>query len=65
VTNLRLAKDKFQGVTISHNMTVKERVQYKILVAEAKSKPDEEMGNNIYRVRGPPRQMKEMQFGKY
>jgi len=58
VTNLRSAKDKFQGVTISHDMTVKEREQCKLLVEE---KMQDETGNYIYRVRGPLGQMKVMQ----
>jgi len=66
VTNLRLAKDKFQGVTISHDMTVKEWEQCKLLVEEAKKMQNEEMGNYIYRVCGPPGQMKQLQrFIKY
>jgi len=65
VTNLRSAKDKFQGVTISHDMTVKEREQCKLLVEEAKKMQNEETGNYIYRVRGPPGQMKVVKFRKH
>jgi len=65
VTNLRSAKDKFLGVTISHDMTVKEREQCKLLVEEAKKMQNEETGNYIYRVRGPPGQMKLMKFQKH
>jgi len=50
-TSLRLSKDKFQGVTISHDMTVKERVQCKLLAKEAKKMQNEETGNYIHRVR--------------
>jgi len=52
VTNLRSAKDKFQNVMISHDMTVKEQEQCKLLVEEAKKLQNEEIGNHIYRVRG-------------
>ena len=65
VTNLRLASGEFKGVTISHDMTVKEREQCKLLVQEAKKKQDEETGNFIYRVRGLPGQMKVVRLRKY
>jgi len=65
VTNMRLTKDKFQGVTISHDMTVKEREQCKLLVEEAKKIQNVETENYIYRVRGPLGQMKVMKFRKH
>lgn len=64
VTNLGSAKDVFEGVTISHDMTIKEREQCKSLVEEAKQKQSVETGNFIYRVRGLPGQMKIVKFRK-
>jgi len=65
VTNPRSAKHRFLGVTITHDMTVKEREQCKLLVEEAKKMQNEETGNYIYRVRGPPGQMKVVKFRKH
>lgn len=64
VTNLGSAKEEFQGVTISHDMTIKEREQCKSLVEEAKKMQIEEKGNFVYRVRGLPGQMKIVKFRK-
>lgn len=64
VTNLGSATGEFKGVTISHDMTVKEREECKKLVEEAKKKQSEETGNFIYRVRGLPGQMKIVRFRK-
>lgn len=59
------AKGKFEGITISHDMTVKEREQCRKLVAEAKEKQQEdESGEYIYKVRGPPGQMKIVKYKK-
>jgi len=52
------AKDKL------HDMTIKEREKCKSLVAEAKIKQSEGMGNFVYRVRGLPGQMKIVKFRK-
>ena len=65
VTNLRLASGEFKGVTISHDMTVKEWEQCKLLVQEAKKKQGEETGNFTYRVRGLPGQMKAVRLQKF
>lgn len=62
VTKLGSAKDKFAGVTISHDMTIKEREQCRELVEEAKNKEKGETGNYVYRVRGLPGQMKIVRF---
>lgn len=60
------AEGKFEGVTISHDMTVNEREYCKKLVAEAKQKQAEDgSGEYVYKVRGPPGQMKIMKFKKY
>jgi hypothetical protein len=64
-SRLEKAQGKFEHVTISHNMTAKERDQCRKLVAEAKHKQSEdESGEYIYKVRGPPAQMKIMKFKK-
>ena len=64
LTKLGFAKGVFEGVTISHDMTVKEREQCRQLVEEAKKKQNAEQGNFIYRVRGLPGQMKIVKFRK-
>ena len=59
------AKGKFEGITISHDMTVKEREQCRKLVAEAKEKQQaDESGEYIYKVRGLPGQMKIVKYKK-
>lgn len=62
LTNLGSAQDEFKGVTISHDMTIKERELCKQLVEEARKKQNEDSGNFIYRVRGLPGQMKIVKF---
>jgi hypothetical protein len=64
VTKLSYATEEFKGVTISHDMTIKEREQCRELVEEAKKKESEETGNFIYRVRGLPGQMKIVRIRK-
>jgi len=50
---------KFNGITISHDMTKKEREACKALVDEAKEKERlDTSGEWMYRVRGPPGQMR-------
>ena len=64
-SRLSQAKDKFAGVTISHDMTVKERELCRKLVAEAKQKQEEDSsGEFLYRVRGLPGQMKVIKIKK-
>ena len=64
-SRLSHASGKFEGVTISHDMTVKEREQCRKLVAEAKQMQNEDdSGEYIYKVRGLPGQMKIMKFKK-
>jgi len=48
VTKLGSAKDRFEGITISHDMTIKEREQCRQLVEEAKKKEKAETENFIY-----------------
>jgi putative lipoic acid-binding regulatory protein len=64
VSKLGSAKGDFEGITISHDMTVKEREQCRELVEEAKKKQIDETGNFVYRVRGLPGQMKIVKFQK-
>lgn len=64
-SRLSQAKGQFEHVTISHDMTVKEREQCRKLVAEAKKQQaDDQSGEYIYRVRGPPGQMKIVKYKK-
>jgi len=49
-------EDKFKRIIVAHDMTQKERVECKALVAEAKRKT-ENSGEWNYKVRGPPGQM--------
>ena len=63
---LSQAKGKFEKVTISHDMTVKEREQCRLLVSEAKQKQaDDVSGEWLYKVRGPPGQMKIIRIKNY
>jgi chaperonin cofactor prefoldin len=55
---LRGADDKFKNVSITHDLTQKERVECKALIEEAKKKQIEETGEFIWRVRGLPGQLK-------
>ena len=64
-TKLSRAEGKYAGVTISHDMTVKEREQCRKLVNEAKQKQEEDVsGEYIYKVRGSPGQMKIIRYRK-
>jgi hypothetical protein len=55
----------FKGLVISHDMTLNERDQCKILVKEAKDKEvADTSGEWIYRVRGLPGQMKVVRWRK-
>ena len=56
--HLRDAEDKFKRVNVSHDLSKDDRNAIKQLVAEAKSKQDEEEGEFLWRVRGIPGQMK-------
>ena len=59
VTNLGQATDEFKGITIYHEMTIKEREQCKEFVDEARKdlqKQNEKTGNFVYVVRGLPGQ---------
>lgn len=57
--------DKFKGIVISHDMTKSEREHCKQLVAEAKTRESQETsGEFIFRVRGPPGNMKVVRLRK-
>ena len=45
---------RFCNITVAHDLTRKQRKECKALVEEAKAKTDQETGDFIYRVRGPP-----------
>ena len=48
---LKHLEAKFKNVIVSHDMTKRERDEYKELVEEAKRKSEESSGDYIYRVR--------------
>jgi len=56
--------DRFKNVIIAHDMTKKEREQCKVLVENAKYRTENEAGEWIYSVRGPPGRMKIVQIRK-
>jgi len=43
---------KFKHTTVGHDLTKKQRNEVKVLVEEAKSKSDSELGDYVYKVRG-------------
>lgn len=47
---LSQANDQFTGVTISHDMTIREREMCRRLIAEANQKQEDEFGNNVQSV---------------
>ena len=58
MSKLKSAEAKYKQLSITHDMTQKERTQCKLLVQEAKDKEQQEgQGEWIYRVRGPPTDM--------
>lgn len=63
LAKLRGADDKFKKLSITHDLTKKEREECRTLVEEAKKK-QEESGEFNWRVRGPPGQMKLVRFRK-
>jgi len=58
---LKSMEAKFKNVIIAHDMTRRERDECKTLVTEARNKTQEQ-GDWVYRVRGPPGQMRIVQF---
>lgn len=64
LSNLRNADDKYKNLSISHDLTKTERDECKNLVEQAKKKQSEEQGEYLYRVRGPPGNMKVVRIRK-
>lgn len=62
---LKGADDKFKNISVTHDMTQKERDECKALVAEAKEKQTGESGEYIWRVRGLPGQLKLVKTKKH
>lgn len=61
---LKVAEEKYRTLSITHDMTKAEREECRCLIAEAKSKEEqqEHPGEFIFRVRGPPSNMKILRF---
>ena len=55
---------RFQNIIVAHNLTKKQREECKALVEEAKAKTEQESGDYIYRVRGPPGMMRMVKLRK-
>ena len=49
---------KFQNIVVAHDLTKKQRLECKELVAQARVRSENESGEFFYRVRGPPRNMR-------
>ena len=61
---LKDAPEKFKSIGISHDLTPSERDNCKKLVQEAKMKQQNETGEYLWRVRGPPGMMKVVRIRK-
>ena len=61
---LKDAENKFKNISVVHDMTKQERGECKKMVGEAKKKQEEEKGEFLWRVRGPPGQMKLLRIQK-
>lgn len=62
---LKNADPKFKEISITHDFTASERAECKTLVAQAKQKQTEETGEYLWRVRGPPGQLKLVKLRKH
>ena len=65
--NLRNLQDnpKYYGISLNHDLTKSQLIEYKNLINESKEKEeDDEEGEHIYRVRGPPGQWKIVRYPK-
>jgi hypothetical protein len=62
---LRDAEDKFKNISVTHDLTRTERGECKALVEEAKKKQTDEQGEFLWRVRGPPGQLKLIKIRKH
>lgn len=65
LNKLKDAEPKFKNVSIAHDLTASERTECKNLVEEAKKKQTEETGEYLWRVRGPPGQLKLVKLKKH
>src|SRR6267154_2086180 len=66
LSKLKSAPDKFKNLSITHDMTKTERSECKRLVEEVKKKESEDQrGEFVWRVRGPPGQLKLIRFRKH
>lgn len=65
LSKLRNADSKFKSLSITHDLTQKERSEMKTLLEEAKQKQLNETGEFMYRVRGSPGQMKVVRLRKH
>ena len=61
---LRNSDTKFRNISISHDLTINERAELKVLLEEAKKKQAEESGKFMWRVRGLPGQLKLVRLKK-
>jgi len=65
IYRLRNSEEKFRAIVIAHDMTKLEREQCKTLVTEAKKQAAlDPSGKYLYRVRGPPGEMKILKLRK-
>jgi len=61
---LKQARAEYRTVVVAHDMTRKEREECRELVAQAKLKNQQEKGEWVHAVRGPPGQMKIVRWQK-
>ena len=61
---LKDAPEKFRNIGVGHDLTPSERETSKKSVNEAKDKQQKETGEYLWRVRGPPGQMKVVRIRK-
>ena len=50
----KLKFSNYNHLSFNHDMTMRERVEYKKLIEEAKRREAASMGKSKFRVRGPP-----------
>ena len=56
---------KYYGISLNHDLTKNQLIEYKNLINESKEKEEEdEEGEYIYRVRGPPGQWEIVRYPK-
>jgi len=65
VYKLKNSEDRFKSIVIAHDMTRLQREQCKEMVEEAKNMAAQDpSGEYVYRLRGPPGEMKILKFRK-